>query len=278
MGYSGYVPCRCLFERPDPPVGVIETIDECGDVRDNLDYGLRDAWLRLGAWKAVHCPHPEFELASEVIANAGLMAMFRDEVWSLGGLPVLAARLPTANGGCIPRAEVPGALLELDGFRARAAGRPLTRLIDSRSGAVLHDGPLPDEGVWSFQRDHELGFDADGFFVREDVAWIRTGGAHERQFVERFRAKRVDQVMNGPAMGDSQSVTFTDRESRRSYVSPAPMSAPTVDPDGSVRWQIPAAFHVETIPRAADWFDEVIDPLRRILVVAKDHSSSVNWT
>lgn len=301
MGYSGSVGCLCVANHAaEAPAAFKLTIDPCG--RFDIEHDWRDAdiWARFEEWRATVCPHDvdEYgELGHDMVSNAFGMAAFRRAVLEVGDLPVLARRLPTSNDGCIPWDEVDLALRELDAFRARAAGPPLHQMIDADTGRVIRDLSMSGDGVFSVHSTHgmEMGFDADGFFVRRDLAprhpsiKVPEGAGiyvipnadlpppHEARLVEVFRARRIEQVLDGPPVDRDQPVRMIDRDTGDRIRSPYAVTVEDISTEGKAVRRIPKRFDVRTIPRPDDWFDYVLVPLGRLLTVASHHGASLRW-
>lgn len=301
MGYSGSVSCRCVADHlADAPAEFKLTIDGCGRVEEGFDWRDADIWARFRSWNETVCSHELDEygdLASALSVNAFGMAAFRRAVYEVGGLPVLARRLPTSNDGCVPWDEVDLALRELDVFRAQAAGPPLHQMIEPDTGLVLRELAMSEDGVFSIHGTHgmEMGFDADGFFVRRDLAprhppiKLPEGPGihvipnadlpppHEARLIEVFRARRVAQVLDGPPVDHDQPVRMIDRDTGDSIRVPYAVTTEVISPEGKASRHIPERFDVRTIPRPENWFDDVLVPLRRLLEVASLHGTSLLW-
>jgi hypothetical protein len=301
VGYSGSVSCRCVADHiAEAPAEFQLSVDPCGRVDEGFDWHDAELWARFRSWREHVCSHglDEFgDLDHDLVSNAFGMAAFRQAVHEVGGLPVLARRLPTSNDGCIPAAAVDDALRELDVFRARAAGPPLHQMIDADTGLVIRELAMSEDGVFSIHGTHgmEMGFDGDGFFVRRDLAprhppvKIPEGPGihvipnadlpppHEARLIEVFRARRVEQVLDGPPVEHDQPVRMIDRDTGDSIRSPYAVTTEDISPEGKASRRVPERFEVRTIPRPEDWFDYVLVPLRNLLEVASAHGTSLNW-
>lgn len=302
MTYGARVPCSCvdsLKQNGDLPDGVSIEVDPCGEVSVEPRGAWSNEWdEETSRWVATWCPHEDFAVADDFDVNVWAMAAFRRAVHEVGDLPVLETRLPTFNGGCIPKEEVGRALDELETFRLKAAGAPLHRMIDTDTNRVLRSLAMSASGVFSMSATHgvEFGFDRDGFYVLHDQAprtdpFERPIGSgvtvipldalpppNPKQPVEVFRARRVQQIPDGPAVGRAQPTRFVDQDTGREVRLPLAMTTAVQGPDGIGIETIPERFHVETVPRPADWFDFMLVPLRRILLVALEHDAPLAWT
>lgn len=87
----------------------------------------------------------------------------------------------------------------------------------------------------------------------------------------------MEQVLDRPAVEHDQPVRMIDRDTGDSIRSPYAVTTEDISPEGTASMRIPERFDVRTIPRPDDWFDYVLIPLRRLLLVASAHGTSLNW-
>ena len=303
MGYSGRVPCTCIRAGlAPPPDGFLPTFDACGDLVVD-----RDQWDVVGPWLQTSCGHPEQEVANEWLANAWGMAEFRTWVHELGRHPTLIRWLPTTNDGCIPATDVRAAVAEVDDFRVSAAAIGRCLLVNSLTGDVIRSATERGPALFQLGHGDQIGFDAGGFWLARDLELPRqVAPVVERvapgvfkvpmprpsravAMTEVFRASRIEQtevghdvvplgVVEGMLAGErGRSTTrevkryrYVDLDTGASVETPLGVRQEGTD-EPIVR------FHVEAAPGEVGQFDYVIEPLRRLLVAAAEHGSSVNW-
>jgi hypothetical protein len=252
VGLDAYVGCTCYAEgkvQAFEPAELVAPDDE-GRPRLTVSWsGNEELHQRFDEWLKTACPHPRMQAASERISNWAGYRVLQEAMGRIGWerFPSLKQGLPEGNGGAMFPIEARKALGELDTFEREVAGMEEALLIDSDSGERVYDYVASYQGifVWAGSRGVEIGFDPDGVFLRRPE---RDGGE------ELFRAMRVEVTED----------EFVDRDTGRRVACPA-------------AWGAGRRFHVDVRPMAADRFDYVVAPLRRVFRAAVATGNPVIW-
>lgn len=169
MGVEAYVHCRCWQDglATPPPCGPVG-FDSDGRLAllEPWDDSTAAAHADVENWLRHGCPHEDMELVYEGLGSWSGVRYFQQMLREAGGshFPTLLRYLPQTNDGCIPAAEVPRVLAELDHFEHRARLTDEIVLVDEATGDALHSYIESYRGVFIWGR-YQVGIDPDGFFV-----------------------------------------------------------------------------------------------------------------
>lgn len=268
MGLDAFVPCRCWRDgrlSTPPPVdpSLIGVEEDVGLVTLTVPYeGNEDLHRRVDDWRAdTACPHEEMELVSERISNWWGVGWFRRAVEEAGEgrFPVLASRLPYANGGFLEPEEAAAMLSEL---RELSEGTQLgtrTLLVAEGSDRPILQYPGSGRSVFGFgvRSRFRMGMDAGGFFVED---------TETEPPVESFRSSRFAQEDAGEG-----EVRFTALDHHGHLTLPWPYLL------GGSRRPPPEVLRVRTAALTAEDVRYIVGPLVTVCQAAADTDSRVHW-
>jgi hypothetical protein len=203
------------------------------------------------------------------IASWKALRQFTDALDTLGGaeaFPTLSEHLPEGDEGFSAPDKAALMLEELKRFNSQQSLLQQAVLVDSERGDDLSMGSNVLGGALTTDRltGYDLGFDEQGFFVRDRWELNRI----------LFRAMRVEQrLMNA----EQHQVEYHDRDDvDKHFVCNTPFGKLTTGEDGQPRMMI-RLFHVEIRPAAPHRFNYITDPLARILEEAVAKDLPVEW-
>jgi hypothetical protein len=259
MGLDAFVYCRCWQDglAAPPPVGPVG-FDEEGYLGLRVPWeGNEDAHMAVETWLTRACPHERMEQAREHVSNWAGLRMFQQALEEVGWsrFPVLHSGLPRANGGFLPTQQASLVLAELDVFQSVARLEDEVVLVDEATGRVLMSYVAAYEGVMMLGPGYRAGVDPDGFFVLDPEGYPPA---------VLFRAIRFSQQ---PLPGGEVELVGDGRTVR--------VSMPLVGEHDPVppRW-----LAVESRPRTPEYFDYVVEPLRRLCEASVQTGNPVMWT
>ena len=194
-------------------------------------------------------------------------ASFSDALMQLGRdhFPMIIDQLPDGDEGETTAAKARTMLDELLYFLEHQADVPHAVLVDSERGHDISMGSNVLGGVLTMDRvsGYDLGFDEQGFFVRDRLEMNRL----------LFQAMRVEQRLIRP---EDHSVEYVDRDSDRSFQCHVPFGKPITGADGVPRMAL-RHFHVELRPSDPPRFAYITDPLRQALEVSVETGVTIRW-
>jgi hypothetical protein len=256
MGLDASVACRCyqdgVVASPFPEHTVWDRDGYLG--LDLPHQGHEAEYNRFGEWEGTACTHPGMCYREEGISNWPGYRMFQQALGEAGWerFPTLRAYLPERNGGILPAQAAPAALAELEAFKQAYRGTALA-LVEVETGRTIRTHIAAYEGVFIFGTEHEIGFDAQGLFVR----------ASQKRHRECFRSRFFEQRH---AFGPEEAVLTDLATGRRCAVSL-----------GMIGSTSPATFRIEEQAQAAGAFAYILEPLARILQAAVETRNPVRW-
>ncbi len=138
-------------------------------------------------------------------------------------------------------------------------------LVDAERGVDISMGSQISGGALSMDRvsGYDLGFDENGFFVRDRWEMNR----------DLFRAMRVQQHLLHP---ETHTVEYEDLDTGQRFRCNVPFGKPVPGNDGILRMHL-QHFHVEIRPAAPNRFAYITDPLLRALEISIEDDVSINW-
>ncbi|MEL6407782.1 MAG: hypothetical protein AAFV98_00620 [Chloroflexota bacterium] len=192
---------------------------------------------------------------------------FTDAIDQLGKdrFPVLVNQLPDGDEGYSTAVQAATMLEELNLFIAEQTNVQQAVLVDSERKHDISMGSNVLGGALTTDRlsGYDLGFDEQGFFVRDRWELNRI----------LFRAMRVEQRLITP---EEHRVEYHDRDSDLSFLCTTPFGKVTTGKDGIPRMLL-REFHVEIRDTAPDRFAYITSPLSRILEAAIEANSEIEW-
>lgn len=273
--WAAWVRCDC-FEtgrtRPPPLPPALLSFGPDGLLRIAPGTPVSEVHLdALMAWRQDGCEHPGMAFAAAELADSARYFLFFQVGRQLGwpGLPALRAALPDRDQAWVDPGLARAALDDVARFRDRLdAGMPAGALVVEETGAVVME-------VAGTGRSVLLSGLATGVSIELEV-----GGVTLR------RGKDDAVLFQSPAF--LQDVTVTDGAFREAEFlcleTEASFRAPAAFGDGDLQRRGPVA-----VPRFAEClrvevraldgraFDDVLDPLARVLGAASDLGRPLIW-
>jgi len=218
-------------------------------------------------WLETCCQHPQMNQAVEFIASWKAYRVFDDALHDLGAeqFPLLSEQVSEGIDGLTSPEDAAAMLQELEAFKAQQSNIRQAVLVDSERDELISMGSNVLGGALTLDRvsGYDLGFDSEGFFVRDRWELNRV----------LFRAMQVEQRLIEP---ESQLVEYVNRETGESFRCKTPFGLPTTGDDGLPRMAL-QHFHVDLRPPAESRFAYIIDPLTRVLQAAVETGNPVRW-
>lgn len=179
--------------------------------------------------------------------------------------PIILAQLPDGDEGTTSPEKAALMREELRYFLQQQSQVQQVVLVDVERGVDISMGSQISGGALSMDRvsGYDLGFDENGFFVRDRWEMNR----------DLFRAMRVQQHLLYP---ETHTVEYEDLDSGQRFRCNVPFGKPLPDDDGIPR-MILAHFQVEIRPTAPNRFGYITDPLMRTLELSIAENAAINW-
>ena len=203
----------------------------------------------------------------EFIASWKGYQQFVDALHELGEVyfPTILDQLPDGDEGETSPEKASTMLDELQYFIARQENIKQAILVDSERGGDVSMGSNVMGGVLSMDRvsGYDLGFDENGFFVRDRWELNR----------ELFRAMRVEQKLVHP---ESLTVEYVDMDSDKSFQCNVPFGKPIPGNEGVPRMML-ERFHIEIRPTHEGRFSYIVAPLQSVLEASVEDGQAISW-
>jgi hypothetical protein len=278
MGLDASVMCNCYPQGKAKPCPFPSDfyVDQDGfpavrlsgkdETTDNEKSEAFDTWL------ADCCEHPYMDYATVYIPNWKSYRAFVDALAGIGWehFPTLQRELPSGNQGTTPAEASAKALQELDHFKAQD-GVTQTFLVNTQNGAIIGASARANDDLftWDGRTGMRLGFDDNGFFIRDSWELNR----------ELFRATRFQQrVMASEELDKADEYEFIDLDSDRRFVCPTPVRIFLRDERGQLKQDYPTDMQVEKRTVDVNFFRYVLDPLTSIFQVSVETGNPVRWS
>jgi hypothetical protein len=192
---------------------------------------------------------------------------FMDALEELGSdqFPTILDQLPDGDEGETSAEKAALMLRELDHFIEQQAQVHQAILVDSERGGDVSMGSNVLGGVLSMDRvtGYDLGFDEQGFFVRDRWELNR----------ELFRAMRVEQNLVLP---ESLIVEYVDLDGGQRFQCNVPFGKSVTGADGLPRMML-KNFHIELRPTPPSRFAYIVTPLRVVLEASIESGEPISW-
>lgn len=274
MGIVASVMCNCYRDgktTPCPfPQQFIADPAALPGLRWDEDPGESEAeaaYALLRLWLATCCDHPDMNQASEFIASWKGYQAFSDALDALGAkrFPALRAHLPGGDDGTTPPDAAAAMLAELDAFAQAQSQVRYAVLVDSERGEIISHGSHTLKGALKMDvsSGFDVGYDAEGFFVRDRWEMNRLV----------FRAMRLEQRLLHP---ETLQVEYVDLETGRTFACNTPFGQAFIGAHGLPR-MVYERLHVELLPSPENRFAYLTDPLRRVLQASLQTGNPVRW-
>lgn len=225
------------------------------------------AYAVLRLWLATCCDHPDMNQASAFIASWKGYQAFSDALDALGAehFPALRAHLPGGDDGTTPPDAAAAMLAELDAFAQAQSQVPYAVLVDSERNEIISHGSHTLKGALKIDVNSgfDVGYDADGFFVRDRWEMNRLV----------FRAMRLEQRLLHP---ETLQVEYVDLDTGRMFACNTPFGQAFIGEHGLPR-MVYERLHVELLPSPENRFAYITDPLRRVLQASLQTGNPVRW-
>lgn len=272
MGISAKVTSNCYQEGKTTPCPFPEEfeIDEVRGPILNIKYiGNEQKYKRFWDWLKTCCDYPDMLRANEFISSWRDYYTFRDALLSVGKehFPMLLDNLPDGDERGITTADLSAkALGELAYFQSLEYVDESAVLVDTERNQDVSKGSNVLGGALTMDRvsGFDLGFDDEGFFVRDRWELNR----------ELFRAKRVQQILLNP---EDMYVEYKDLDSDKIFRCSAPFGQIITGEDGLPRAYL-KDFHIEMRPVPPSRFAYILDPLTRVFEASVETGNAVRWS
>ncbi|WP_444962851.1 hypothetical protein [Nocardiopsis sp. M1B1] len=217
---------------------------------------------RMDDWRAnAACPHEEMELVSERISNWSGVEWFRKAIDEAGEhrFPVLASRLPRANGGFLEPEEAAAMLSELRDLAGSTDLGRRTLLVGEESDRPILQHTGSGQGVFGrgVRSRFRMGLDPDGFFVED---------TETDSPVELFRSSGFAQQEAGEG-----EVRFTALDHDGHLTVPWPYLL------GQSGRRPPKVLRVREAALTAEDVRYIVSPLITVCQAAVDTDARVHW-
>ncbi|MCA9912077.1 MAG: hypothetical protein KC496_01955 [Anaerolineae bacterium] len=192
---------------------------------------------------------------------------FVDALEQIGSqhFPMILDQLPDGDEGTTTSDKASTMRDELLYFIEQQSQVQQVVLVDAERGVDISMGSQISGGALSMDRvsGYDLGFDENGFFVRDRWEMNR----------DLFRAMRVQQHLLYP---ETHTVEYEDLDSGQRFRCNVPFGKPMPGEDGIPRMML-QQFHVEIRPAAPNRFAYITDPLLRTLEISISEQASITW-
>lgn len=204
----------------------------------------------------------------EFITSWKGFSAFNDAMNQLGTahFPMIIEQLPDGDEGFTSPQKAATMLDELTYFIQMQEQVSQAVLVDTERGGDISMGSNVMGGALTMDRvsGYDLGFDEDGFFVRDRWEMNRI----------LFQAMRVQQNLILP---EEHTVEYVNLDTGQTFQCNTPFGKPITADDGIPRMLL-YQFHVEVRPTAPNRFAYITDPLRVVLEYAVEHDHEIQWT
>ncbi len=275
MGITASVSCNCYKEGKTTPCPFgdefIYNASQMPALETpfNIDEDeAQERYRKFRVWLTTCCEHPDMNDTLAFIASWKGHQAFIEAVEALNdpkSFSLLLSHLPDGDDGVTSPELAQKMLDEIALFEARQSTLSHAVLMDTERGDVVSMGSQVLNGVLTMDRQtgYDIGFNAEGFFIRDRWEMNRV----------LFIAKRVEQRMLLP---EHQQVEYVDLETGRSFVCNTPFGKWYNGEDGVPRMYL-QHFHIEDRPAESGRFAYVTDPLRRVLQASVRTGNPVRW-
>jgi hypothetical protein len=192
---------------------------------------------------------------------------FVDALEQIGAshFPTIIAQLPDGDEGTTTPENAARMRDELQYFLQQQDQVQQVVLVDTERGVDISMGSQISGGALSMDRvsGYDLGFDEDGFFVRDRWEMNR----------DLFRAKRVQQHLLHP---ETHTVEYEDLDTGQRFRCNVPFGKPVTGEDGVPRMLL-QHFQVEIRPAAPNRFAYIVDPLMRVFETSINEQIPITW-
>lgn len=203
----------------------------------------------------------------EFIASWKGFQQFVDALHELGKeqFRMILEQLPDGDEGETAPEKATVMLRELETFIEQQANVQQAILVDSERGGDVSMGSNVLGGVLSMDRTtgYDLGFDEQGFFVRDRWELNR----------ELFRAMRVEQNLIHP---ESHTVEYVDLDNGQTFQCNVPFGKPIPSEEGVPRMML-QHFHIELRPTPPSRFAYIVTPLKSVLEASIESGDTISW-
>ncbi len=272
MGLSAHVNCNCYQEGKATPCPYPDDflLDPLRGPSLTLDYaGNEGKYERFWDWLKSSCEHFDMKHVSVFVASWKGYQEFEDALTNVGThlFPVLMTELPDGDGkGVTSPEQAQLALDELDAFDSMEAVDERPVLVDTERGIDVSMGSHVLGGALTIDRvsGFDLGFDKDGFFIRDRWELNR----------DLFRAMHVRQHLIHP---ESHGVEYEDVATGLRFPCSAPFGKVITDEEGLPRMFL-REFHIDIRPTHPDRFVYITQPLRQVFQASIETQNPVRWS
>lgn len=272
MGISAKVTSNCYKEGKSTPCPYPEefVIDEIRGPRLTIDYvGNEAKYDRFWEWLKTCCEYPDMLRANEFIASWRGYNNFREALEHIGEehFFVLLEHLPDGDERGITVADISKqALQEIAYFTSLDHIEETAILVDTERKQDISKGSDVLGGALAMDRltGYDLGFDKNGFFVRDRWELNR----------ELFRAMRVQQTLMSP---EDLRVQYHNLDSDFSFECNTPFGQILTGEDGLPRTYL-HLFHIEMRPVQPNRYAYILDPLTRVFEASVETGNAVRWS
>lgn len=192
---------------------------------------------------------------------------FTDAMAHLGEahFPVILDQLPDGDEGETTPDLAEKMLNEIAYFEAQLGTLTQVVLVDSERSDDISTGSDILGGTLTIDRQSgfDLGFDDQGFFVRDRWDMGR----------DLFRAMRVEQKLIHP---ETHTVEYIDRDGEQVFQCSAPFGKPITGEDGVPRMFL-RDFHIELRPMDDSRFAYILNPLKSVLQRSVKRHHIIRW-
>lgn len=272
MGITAKVTSNCYRDGNATPCPFPDdfVIDEVRGPMLQMKYiGNEQKYKRFWDWLKECCEYPDMLRANEFVSSWRDFYTFQDALNAVGAdhFPTLLEHLPDGDDNGITRADASAkALEEIAYFKSLEFVDKSAVLVDTErkqdvsKGSNVLGGALTMDRVSGF----DLGFDENGFFVRDRWELNR----------ELFRAMRVRQTMINP---EEFLVEYRDLDTDKTFECSAPFGQTIAGEDGLPRAYL-KEFHVEQREVPPSRYAYILDPLIRVFEASVETGNAVRWS
>jgi len=272
MGITAKVTSNCYRDGKATPCPFPDefVIDEVRGPMLTVKYlGNEQKYKRFWDWLKECCEYPDMLRANEFVASWRDFYTFMDALKAVGvdHFPTLIEHLPDGDErGITPADASAQALEEIAYFKSLSAVDQSAVLVDTERGQDVSKGSNVLGGALTMDRvsGFDLGFDDDGFFVRDRWELNR----------ELFRAMRVRQTVINP---EEYMVEYHDLDSDKTFRCSAPFGQMIHGDDGLPRAYL-QQFHIEIREVPPTRYAYILDPLTRVFEASVETGNAVRWS